>query len=220
MLQARRLTICLFCFVDTNFHGSFLQAMEFYQPLVHFVGEYDTSLDGLSYQNKKNVLHRKNLFFLFLAYLKIILQRLAHLFGNMTGSKKGVCPKNFLGDHCLLAPALMFLLCSLGGQAMLLFPSATILFWRVERDSVDNSRTSSSCDSSSCTQVTNRQQWCVFSQCIRIFICTCAKVYMCLANMCVTHSSCVFICISLCICDKSICTLSIHTQEHSVLFQT
>ena len=115
MLQARRLTICLFCFVDTNFHGSFLQAMEFYQPLVHFVGEYDTSLDGLSYQNKKNVLHRKNLFFLFLAYLKIILQRLAHLFGDMTGSKKGVCPKNFLGDHCLLAPALMFLLCSLGG---------------------------------------------------------------------------------------------------------
>ena len=101
---------------------------------------------------------------------------------------------------------------------MLLFPSATILFWRVERDNVDNARASSSCDSSSCTWETYRQQWCVFSQCICISIWICAKVKMCLANMCMTHSSCVFVCSSLCICDKSICILSIHTQEHSVLF--
>ena len=38
--------------------------------------------------------------------------------------------------------------------------------------------------------------------------------------MCVTHSSCVIICSPLCICDKSICTLRIHTQDHSVLFWT
>ena len=101
---------------------------------------------------------------------------------------------------------------------MLLFPSATILFWRVERDSVDNARTSSSCDSSSCTWGTYRQQCCVFSQCICIPIWICAKVEMYLANMCVTHSSCVFVFSSLCISEKSICTWRIHMQAHSLLF--
>ena len=87
----------------SSFHGfSFCRLWSFYQLLVPFLGEYDISLNSLSYKNQKIVLHRKN----FVFYFSIQQDNFAAFgppFWELDRWQKGDKPKEFFGRPLIVS---------------------------------------------------------------------------------------------------------------------